>query len=226
MIKRWISGLVILCAMVAIAVAILVLVTISDPDHASKCVTEFSVRWLGCAMAVHETLAAGLLAAIGALFGAWLAFNAVQDQIDMAKRNEREAERLKAEREMQEAYRDIDQLGAAKKFISLMVQSFPQDVSSRDLGERLLRFRWGGQLDMTHSLFADAPEGIADSITVIVTQLRTMANNLFDEIKGLEASSRAAVVERMGPEIPPRIKKLGEVSDIIDKKNAGLHRKV
>jgi hypothetical protein len=76
MIKRWISGLVILCAMVAIAVAILVLVTISDPDHASKCVTEFSVRWLGCAMAVHETLAAGLLAAIGALFGAWLAFNA------------------------------------------------------------------------------------------------------------------------------------------------------
>jgi lysylphosphatidylglycerol synthetase-like protein (DUF2156 family) len=99
MIKRWISGLVILCAMVAIAVAILVLVTISDPDHASKCVTEFSVRWLGCAMAVHETLAAGLLAAIGALFGAWLAFNAVQDQIDMAKRNEREAERLKAERE-------------------------------------------------------------------------------------------------------------------------------
>jgi hypothetical protein len=36
MIKRWISGLVILCAMVAIAVAILVLVTISDPDHASK----------------------------------------------------------------------------------------------------------------------------------------------------------------------------------------------
>ena len=99
MIKRWISGLVILCAMVAIAVAILVLVTISDPDHASKCVTEFSVRWLGCAMAVHETLAAGLLAAIGALFGAWLAFNAVQDQIDMAKRNERKAERLKAERE-------------------------------------------------------------------------------------------------------------------------------
>jgi hypothetical protein len=53
-----------------------------------------------------------------------------------------------------------------------------------------------------------------------------MANNLFDEIKGLEASSRAAVVERIGPEIPPRIKKLGEVSDIIDKKNAGLHRKV
>jgi hypothetical protein len=53
---------------------------------------------------------------------------------------------------------------------------------------------------MTHSLFADAPEGIADSIAVIVTQLRTMANNLFDEIKGLEASSRAAVVERMGPE--------------------------
>jgi hypothetical protein len=71
---------------------------------------------------------------------------------------------------------------------------------------------------MTHSLFADAPEGIADSIAVIVTQLRTMANKLFDEIKGLEASSRAAVVERMGPEIPPRIKKLGEVSDIIDKK--------
>ena len=107
-----------------------------------------------------------------------------------------------------------------------MVQSFPQDVSSRDLGERLLRFRWGGQLDMTHSLFADAPEGIADSIAVIVTQLRTMANKLFDEIKGLEASSRAAVVERMGPEYLLVLKSWARSQNIIDKKNAGLRRKV
>lgn len=216
--RRSISGVVLCCAMVVGAIAVLALVTIYDPDHARKCVSEFSVRWLGCAMAVHETLAAGLLAAIGALLGAWLAFSAVQDQIGMAKENEREAARLKAERQMQEVYREIDQLGAAKQFISLMVQSFPQGVSSRELGEQLLRFRRGGRLDMTHSLFADAPEGIADSIAAIMTQLRTIADNLYDEIKGLEASSRAATVERTGSEIPFRIENLGRISDIIDKR--------
>jgi hypothetical protein len=168
--------------------------------------------------ALHETLAAGLLAAIGALFGAWIAFNAVQDQIGMAERNERGRARLKAERDMQEAYRDIDQLGAAKKFISYMIQSFPPDASSRQLGEQLLRYRRGGLLDMTHSLFADAPEGIADSIAGIITQLRTLADNLYDEIKGLDASSRAATIERTGPEVLPRIENLGKISDVVDKR--------
>jgi hypothetical protein len=39
-------------------------------------------RWLGCAMATHENLAGGLIGAAGALFAAWLAWQAVMRQIN------------------------------------------------------------------------------------------------------------------------------------------------
>jgi hypothetical protein len=38
-------------------------------------------KWLGCAMAAHENLAGGLIAAAGALLAAWIAWHAVMRQI-------------------------------------------------------------------------------------------------------------------------------------------------
>jgi hypothetical protein len=38
-------------------------------------------RYIGCAAAAHEGLAGGLVGAAGALFAAWLAFDAIQEQI-------------------------------------------------------------------------------------------------------------------------------------------------
>jgi hypothetical protein len=38
-------------------------------------------RWLGCAVAMHESLAGGLIGAAGALFAAWLAWQAIMRQI-------------------------------------------------------------------------------------------------------------------------------------------------
>jgi hypothetical protein len=43
--------------------------------------------WLGCVIAAHETLAGGLIAAAGALFGAWLAFSSLQEQIAIEQEN-------------------------------------------------------------------------------------------------------------------------------------------
>jgi hypothetical protein len=42
-------------------------------------------KWLGCAMAEHENLAGGLIAAGGALFAGWLAWSAVREQIDLER---------------------------------------------------------------------------------------------------------------------------------------------
>jgi hypothetical protein len=39
-------------------------------------------RWLGCALATHEGLAGGLIGAAGALFAAWLAWQAIMRQIN------------------------------------------------------------------------------------------------------------------------------------------------
>jgi hypothetical protein len=42
-------------------------------------------RWFGCVLYVHESLAAGLIAAAGALTAAWIAWTAVQQQINAEK---------------------------------------------------------------------------------------------------------------------------------------------
>lgn len=42
-------------------------------------------RWFGCVLYVHESLAAGLIAAAGALTAAWIAWTAVQQQINVEK---------------------------------------------------------------------------------------------------------------------------------------------
>jgi hypothetical protein len=58
-------------------------------------------KWFGCVMATHENLSGGLIAASGALIAAWLAWNAVQDQInaerDRAMADRNEVEHLLAE---------------------------------------------------------------------------------------------------------------------------------
>jgi hypothetical protein len=54
-------------------------------------------RWLGCALANHETLAGGLIGAAGALFAAWLAWQAVMRQINAAADQAYEALRVELE---------------------------------------------------------------------------------------------------------------------------------
>jgi hypothetical protein len=55
-------------------------------------------KWIGCAIAAHESLAAGLIGAGGALFAAWLAYSAVQQQFA-----HQEAERARLQAEAKEA---------------------------------------------------------------------------------------------------------------------------
>jgi hypothetical protein len=59
-------------------------------------------RWFGCVLYVHESLAAGLIAATGALTAACIAWTAVQHQINAEKErttaDRREAERIRRPR--------------------------------------------------------------------------------------------------------------------------------
>ena len=58
-------------------------------------------RWFGCVLGLHETLAAGLMGAAGVLIAAWMAWTAVQQQINADRErtvaDRKEAERLLAE---------------------------------------------------------------------------------------------------------------------------------
>jgi hypothetical protein len=54
-------------------------------------------RWFGCVLAADETLAGGLIGAAGVILGAWIAWAAVQQQIN-AERDQAFADRIEAER--------------------------------------------------------------------------------------------------------------------------------
>ena len=50
-------------------------------------------KWFGCVLHDHESLAAGLIGAAGALFAAWIAWTAVQRQLEEQQRQARIVER-------------------------------------------------------------------------------------------------------------------------------------
>jgi hypothetical protein len=76
---------------------------------------DLDVSEIGCLLASHQELAAGLLGAAGALFAAWLAYEAVQDQIS-AERNAREADRREENEQQRQRYTDAKRIAG----ISLM----------------------------------------------------------------------------------------------------------
>jgi hypothetical protein len=91
-------------ASIAMILILIVVVTLSFADsyalieNRPHCVPNFiKSKWLmylGCAMATHEGLAAGLIGGAGAIFAAWIAFDAVQEQLgeDRERRRRQQAE--------------------------------------------------------------------------------------------------------------------------------------
>lgn len=95
---RWITASALCFLLVAATIALLAFTAAWTPEGQLRCFADIAhsqfPKWLGCAIATHEALAGSLIAAGGALFGAWLAFGGLQDQIGLARKNEREAKRL------------------------------------------------------------------------------------------------------------------------------------
>jgi hypothetical protein len=97
-------------ALVSTALGALWLADAYASDATTYCSTNLRPwQWLGCAMAAHEGLAAGLIGAAGALFAGWLAFDAIQEQLleererDDRRRVAEEEHRRSREREAKEA---------------------------------------------------------------------------------------------------------------------------
>jgi hypothetical protein len=85
-----------LLAALCSAVFIYLLLALAEAGGPAACRWAFP-RWFGCVLYVHESLAAGLVAAAGALVAAWIAWTALQQQIK-AQNERTSAERREAER--------------------------------------------------------------------------------------------------------------------------------
>ena len=96
---RWITASALCFLLVAATIALLAFTAAWTPEGQLRCFADIAhsqfPKWLGCAIATHEALAGSLIAAGGALFGAWLAFGGLQDQIGLARKNERDVSQKK-----------------------------------------------------------------------------------------------------------------------------------
>lgn len=90
----------------------------------SSCHWQFP-KWFGCVLNDHDSLAAGLIGAAGALFAAWIAWTAVQRQIN-ADRERALADREEAERLLSQELPDFaEALAAALQRLAAL----PEDAS-------------------------------------------------------------------------------------------------
>ncbi len=118
--------------LVAATIALLAFTAAWTPEGQLRCFADIThsqfPKWLGCAIATHEALAGSLIAAGGALFGAWLAFVGLQDQIGLARKNEREAKRLAIEKKIQDAAADWGLVGIASGYVNALAEEFPHQT--------------------------------------------------------------------------------------------------
>lgn len=82
--KRTARAVVISLVLILVVVGLLTLADSNTPALKESCrAVSAWLPYLGCTMSVHEDLAAGLIGGAGALFAAWLAFDAIQEQISL-----------------------------------------------------------------------------------------------------------------------------------------------
>jgi hypothetical protein len=85
MIKKLPRSLQGLCLAIIILTIIVVALMLAQAGVAANKQCAYSLWWLGCLLAEHESLAGGLIGAGGALFAGWLAWSAIREQIDLER---------------------------------------------------------------------------------------------------------------------------------------------
>jgi hypothetical protein len=175
---------------------------------------------LSCLLSGRETLVAGLAAAGGALFAAWLAFTGLQDQIGMVRRNELEAKRLNREKRVQDAGRDLELMRIAHGFVQSLTAEFPQadDASvSNAFASRLLDLRGRGSLHISLNAVR-APDGNGESIATVMGRLNILADDLEEETKSSPGEIRAAILRNREKEVRAQIGHLRDLEKIFAEK--------
>jgi hypothetical protein len=222
--QRWITATALAFLLLATTIALLAFAAAWTPETMPRCFADFAhsqfPKWLGCAFATHETLAGGLFAAGGALFGAWLAFVGLQDQIGLAQKNEQEAKRLESARQIQEAGRNVDLMRIAHGFVKSVADEFPKPelgVPQGNIAEKLLELRRSGKLRISSNAVR-APDGNGDSVKTVFDRLSTLADNLYEETKNLTADQRGATLRAREPMVISQVNDLRALANLLEMK--------
>lgn len=122
--KRWMQGLCIVLGSVIATVAVLAAALAWGPHY---CKPAFPMV-IGCALGSYESLAAGMIAAVAALIAGWLAWSAVQIQIEAEERRA-VADRLEVEEILKQ---DVDRFADGLAAIWKILDSLDQEGAKVD----------------------------------------------------------------------------------------------
>jgi hypothetical protein len=171
--KRWIQGLCIALGSVIVTVAVLAAALAWGPHY---CKPAFPMV-IGCALGSYESLAAGIIASAAALIAGWLAWSAIQAQI------EAEAKRAVADRvEVEEILKqDIDTFADGLAAIWRILDSFDEDEAEFDR-TKLEGVSYGIEVIAKESWLSTSRR----MVTVLGWERRRAYEQLFDGLEGLQ----------------------------------------
>jgi hypothetical protein len=109
----------------------------------SSCGWQFP-KWFGCILHDHDSLAAGLIGAAGALFAAWIAWTAVQRQLEEQQRQARIVERAYISGGGARKFNVIEKGQGSGEYIYIPSRSFEFHVSNYGKTPgRVFKLGWG-----------------------------------------------------------------------------------
>ncbi|NEU95745.1 hypothetical protein [Bradyrhizobium uaiense] len=130
--RRLLFGLIVFLVILSAIVAIVGFVqAFAHLDESKRCFSSGFAhaqwpKWIGCAVAAHESLSAGLIGAAGALFAAIIAADAVWQQIADARRQMRLADQRRERFELYNLRRVVD-------YYSRLLKPFDEAPGTEDI---------------------------------------------------------------------------------------------
>ena len=181
-------ALVLLCA---ICLMLWIAATFA-PNDKSACANLPLPTLLGCAVAQFENLAGGLIAAAGALFGGWLAWSAVRDQIQIARDQDLAAKTQAAEFQVQVAERELRRLRSANMVLARLLQRIQENPSAASPNAHRLVEMWRGQEFIITSQNVDT-ETFGTRGWEIASRLRALAQEIYVHFQRVSAEHQHRV---------------------------------
>jgi hypothetical protein len=208
--QMWMRLLVALAIMLLISTIMTVAVLGGTKD------TCLSVPWYrmpGCSMALYESLAGGLIAAGGALFAGWLAWSAVQEQVEIERRKLRAAEIAAQSARADQVSKVTSELTTISGAGQALLRRIRENLADpTPFATRFLEL-WKGQI------FPTSPGNWMSSLTGdeiwnLVSRMRLIAQNLATDIDREKGMGHNSIMARANV----------DAAKAVDEFNAALER--
>jgi hypothetical protein len=181
--------IVIIAAMLAMAVA--------WGTKSTGCVLAFP-KIIGCALAQYESLSGGLIAAGGALFGGWLAWSAVREQVQIEKRKVKAAEFADQSRIADEISRDLFDLKVAHNAGRSLLRRLNEELKDPSpYANRFLDMWCASSFPTTPGTWS--PKIVGDELWNLVNRLKALANLIDEEIRRSNPIQRNSILQSREP---------------------------